>query len=247
MSKVHVPAQMLIKDIEHKPSLFVKFLNYITIIVTVVCYTIIAYLLFFHFDLIKLFFTDYSKLREFITPGLRVPIYLVSLIFSIVISINPFAQVVPLTSIIAFFYGFIPGVIFGSLSFFFSTYITMQLSRHLGHSVVKKIIGERNWNKVTILANEEGVLPFFIAYLFPIFPNAIISWIAGTTKINTLKLSIWAFIAQFPGIVLSVLIGSGVITKNFRLTGGLFLVLVISAILMSKYRKNILDLMNRKK
>jgi uncharacterized membrane protein YdjX (TVP38/TMEM64 family) len=237
----------LIKDIEEKPSQFIRVLNSFTILSTILCYGIIAYLLIFHFELFRYFFTDYSRLQEFITPGFKIPVFLIALLFSIVLSIYPFAQVIPVTSMVAFFYGFWGGMLFGCLSFFMSSMLIMYMSRHLGNSVVKRIIGEKNWEKANILADEEGVLPFFIAYLFPVFPNSIISWIAGVTKVPVLKLSVSALIAQIPGITISVMIGSGLVTKNIYLTGGLFITLVTIAVIMNKYRKNILELINRHK
>jgi uncharacterized membrane protein YdjX (TVP38/TMEM64 family) len=239
--------QELEDEIERKPSQFVKILNYFTIVSTILCYGIIIYLLIFHFELIRLFFSDYNKLQDFITPGLKIPIFLVALLFSVILSIYPFPQVIPLTSMMAFFYGFKGGLLFGSLSFFISTYLIIVLSRHLGNTVVKRIIGEKNWKRANILANEEGILPFFIIYLFPIFPNSIISWVAGVTKIPVFKLSFSALIAQLPGIAISVLIGSGLVTKNIYLTGGMFVTLVAIAFLMNKNRKRILNFINRNK
>jgi uncharacterized membrane protein YdjX (TVP38/TMEM64 family) len=237
----------IIHEIEEKPSLFVQILNTFTLISTIICYGIIGYLLIFHFELLRLFFTDYGQLQNFITPGLKIPIFFIALFFGVILSIYPFAQVIPITSMVAFFFGFKWGMLFGCLSFFISTTLIMVLSRHLGNKVVKKIIGDKNWTKAKILADEEGALPFFIAYLFPIFPNSIISWIAGITNISILKLSTGALIAQIPGIAVSVLIGSGMITKNIYLTGGLFISLVLVAFTMNRYRKNILNFMNKTK
>lgn len=233
--------------IEQNPSLLVHILNYLTVATSIVCYGLIFYIIFYHYDLVKLFFTDYTQLEKFISPSLKVPIFLAAFVLNTILSINPFAQLVPLTSIIAFFYGIKWGMLFGSSSFFLATYLTVLLSRNLDHRVVKKIIGEANWGKVNILADEEGVLPFFIAYLFPIFPNAIISWVAGVTKINPLKLSISAVIAQSPGIFVSVLIGSGIVAKSPYLTGGLFITLVIVSVLLTRYRKELVNLINKTK
>jgi uncharacterized membrane protein YdjX (TVP38/TMEM64 family) len=229
------------------PSRFIKFLNYFALAVSVVCYGILAYLLIFHFELVRLFFGDYQKLREFITPGWRAPIYGISLIVSIVTGINPFAQMVPFTSLISFFYGFWPGLLFGVLSAFSSAFLTMNISRHLGNNAVKKIIGEKNWNKANILATEEGRLPFIIAYVFPVFPNTIVSWIAGITAIAILPLSLSSALVQIPGITISVLIGSGIITQNAWLTGGMFATLVAFAILLNKNRPRILKLIHPEK
>ncbi|MFW5719923.1 MAG: TVP38/TMEM64 family protein [Candidatus Dojkabacteria bacterium] len=245
MSKHKAPK--LVQEIEEKPAWFVSVLNRVTIGITIVCYGIIAYLAIFHFDLIKLFFTDYKQLQEFITPGLRIPLLIVFFIFAVVLAINPFAQLVPIISIVAFFYGFELSVVFGLVSFFLAVSLTMSLSRYLGHNVVKKIIGEKNWDKARILADEEGVLPFFIAYLFPVFPNAIITWIAGTTNVSIPRLATVATIAVTPGTIISALIGSGLVTENYILTGSMFVVLILIAVIMSKFRKHILNLINRNK
>lgn len=208
---------------------------------------IIAYLLLFHFHLIREFFSDYSSIQKFITPELKLPIFLSALFISVILSINPFAQLVPITSMISFFYGFKYGMIFAMLSVFISEVLTLYLSRNLGKKFVKRILGEKNWNKLNLLADEEGTLPFFIAHLFPVFPDSIVAWVAGTTNVPILRMAVIALIARIPGNLVTVLIGSGIVTKNVWLTAGLFITLVSTAFLMNKYRKKILAMMDRKK
>jgi uncharacterized membrane protein YdjX (TVP38/TMEM64 family) len=234
-------------EVIENPATLIKYLNKFTFVVSIICYLCIAYLVIFHFELIRLFFTDYTKLYSFLTEGIRGPVFLIALLFNIVLSINPFAQLVPLTSIIAFFYGFEKGLVFAILTVIFSTILTLMLSRNFGNTAVKKIIGESNWKKVKILANEEGSFPFFIAHLFPVFPDAIVVWIAGITSISIAKLTIVGLLARLPGITLSVLIGSGLVTENIWLTGGLFATLVAISALLAKFRKQIMRLINQNK
>lgn len=236
------PGQIPYPEITREPSSFIKGLNYFTLAVAVVCYAVLIYLAIFHFELIKLFFGDYRKLREFIIPAWRLPIYGTAMIFCIVTSLNPFAQVVPFTSLIAFFYGFWPGLLFGMTAFFASAFLTMTISRHLGKTIVKKVIGEKNWNKTNIMADREGLIPFVIAYIFPVFPNAVVSWIAGITGVTILPLALAGTVAQIPGIIISVLVGSGIITQNLYLAGGLFFSLIFIAVILNKNRSRILKL-----
>jgi uncharacterized membrane protein YdjX (TVP38/TMEM64 family) len=238
-------SQKLINEIEDEPSQFVRLINQFTVVCSLVSYAIIAYLLIFHFDLIKLLFTDYSKLQDFISYQYKGPIYLTALFFNIILSVNPFAQLVPIPQLIAFFYGFSRGFIFCMITATASYVLTLYLSRTLGRKVVKKIIGEKNWEKVRILADEEGVFPFFIAHLFPIFPDAIVAWVAGTTDLPFIKLTVVSTIARIPGILLTVLVASGVITENYYLTAGLFIGLILISSLLTKYRKQILKLIDK--
>lgn len=231
----------------NKPSNLLKILNYISIIGSVVCYGVIIYLLIFQHDLLKYFFDDYHRLREFITPGLRIPIYVIALLFSVVLAINPFAQMVPLLSMIAFFYGVSWAMIFGCVSNAISTVLTLSLSRHYGQKAVKRIIGEKNWQKVKILADEEGSFPFFIAHLFPVFPDAIVVWIGGTTHIPVTEYTIISVVSRVPGLFIAALIGSGIITENPVFTIATFAGLIAVSLLLTKYRKQILNFMNRNK
>lgn len=235
----------ILEDIRENPSTFAKILNYTTLAITIISYIIIIFLIIFNFDLVVLFFTDYTKLKEFFDPNLKFMIFAITFIFSIVLSISPFAQFVPFVSFIAFFYGYEIGTIFGMITFYISTYLTISLSRNLGSSIVIKIIGEKNWKRVAMLSDDEGAISFFIAYLFPIFPNAIISWVAGLTKISPTKLSLTAVIAQFPGILIAALIGSGLINKNPLLSVTLVLILIISSYLMHIKRNSILRLLRK--
>jgi uncharacterized membrane protein YdjX (TVP38/TMEM64 family) len=240
MNALH--GQTLYQEIAQEPSPFIKYLNYFTVAVAVVCYAVLLYLVIFHFELITLFFGQYQKLREFIIPGWRLPIYGIAMIFCIVTSLTPFAQVVPFTSLIAFFYGFWPGLLFGMAGFFASAFLTMTISRHLGKNMVKKVIGPKNWNKANILAGREGLIPFVIAYIFPVFPNAVVSWIAGITGVTILPLALAGTLAQIPGIIISVLVGSGIMTQNFYLAGGLFIALIFIAVILNTNRPRILKL-----
>lgn len=234
-------------DLVSKPSLLLKILNNTSILASVICYGIIIYLLIFHRDLVTYFFEDYHRLRDFITPGLRVPIFLIALFFSVVLAINPFAQLVPILSMIAFFYGINWAIIFGCISNAISTLLTLSLSRHYGQKAVKKILGANNWEKVKVLADEEGALPFFIAHLFPIFPDAIVVWIGGTTHIPFAKYTAASVLARIPGLYIAALIGSGVVTEDPWFTTATFLTLVAISLLLTKYRKQILNLVDRNK
>lgn len=239
--------EKIVHDIEKKPSAFVKSLNIITLISSIICYAILIWFVIFEFGLIRSFFGgDFDKLRTYINSDYRVIIFIGAFIVNFLLSLNPFAQLVPIVSMISFFYGFRWGLFFGITNFFVATFITIHISRHLGGKVVRKIIGEKNWKRANLLADEEGLLPFNIAYLFPVFPNAIISWIAGITRLSVLKLAIGATIFQSPGIVIGVLVGSGYVTQNWFLSIGLFLGLCLTAILMATNRKKILKLINRK-
>ena len=227
------------------PPPLVRVLNVFTLVSTVLCYGVIVWLVVFHRDLFRYYVTDYTQLRHFITPELRVPLFLVGLFFSVALSIWPVAQLVPLVSMAAFFYGFEWGMAFGGLSFFFATALTMTLSRHMGTAAVKRVIGAKNWEKANLLADREGSLPYLIAYLLPLFPNSIVSWIAGTTRLPILPLSGAALISQLPGIAVSVLIGSGLVMQNRYLTGGTFFGLVALAIVLHYNRPRLLALLGR--
>lgn len=247
MSQPDTAAATIIHKIEEKPSWFVDIINKFTILCSLICYGIIAYLLIYHFDLLILLFTDYDKLNDFIAFEYKGPIFWIAMFFNVVLSVNPFAQLVPIPQLISFFYGFERGMLFCILGAMISYILTLYLARSLGSPIVKKIIGEKNWEKVQILADEEGVFPFFIGHLFPIFPDAIVAWVAGTTRLSIVKLTIVSTIARLPGMALTVLIGSGQIVKNPYLTSTVFITLVTISLLLARYRKQIMGIMNRKK
>lgn len=85
--------------------------------------------------------------------------------------------------------------------------IVFLLSRRLGRPFVELFVSERALKRFDYLADSGGALVLLFIFLVPIFPDDIISYIAGLTRVPIHRLVLVALFGRLPGYILFAIAG----------------------------------------
>lgn len=131
--------------------------------------------------------------------------------------------------------GFVSGYLYGTaLGTFYAMVgatlgftIVFILSRKFGRPFVEYFVDKKTLKKFDYLAGNKGVFIFFLIFLLPFFPDDLICYIAGLTKIPIRTLIIISFLGRLPSNLVLAFAGAGVADANFR-----SVLFVVTAVLM---------------
>ncbi|MCH8945983.1 MAG: TVP38/TMEM64 family protein [Nanoarchaeota archaeon] len=152
--------------------------------------------------------TDAEKIKEFILQfKIFAPIaYILIVALQIVIAPIP-GQ--PIVFAGGYIFGVILGTLYSMIGVIIGSYPVFYLSRKYGKPFVEKMAGKK-FKKYEKKIKEKGVFLLFLIYLLPLFPDDIVTYIAGLTKIKIKTLMIISFIGRFPGFLILSLAGAGI-------------------------------------
>jgi uncharacterized membrane protein YdjX (TVP38/TMEM64 family) len=91
------------------------------------------------------------------------------------------------------------------------------LSRKLGRPFVERFVSPKILNRFDFLTEHGGVLALLLIFLVPIFPDDLICYVAGLTRIPLMQLILVAFFGRIPSYVLFSLTGAGMAQSNIAL------------------------------
>lgn len=216
--------------------------EYITLFLLVI---IIALVIIYWQPITKLF-SEKENIQNFISNfGILAPIgFILIQIFQIIIAPIP----AYLTWIAGgYIFGWFWGSIYSLLGLTLGSIIVFYLVKIFGRPLVLKLIPEKIFKKFDYLTEKKGVLIFFIIFLLPFFPDDIICYAAGLTKIPILSLVIIAFLGRFPVIIISNIIGDNILNLSKTSWGIItFIISIIFLVIFYIYHQKILKFMHNK-
>lgn len=120
--------------------------------------------------------------------------------------------------------GFVGGYLFGTwLGTLYSMIgatigftLVFILSRRLGRPFVEHFVEAKLLKKFDYILENQGVFVLFLIFLLPAFPDDIICFIAGLTRIPIRTLIIISLLGRFPGYLVLSFTGSGVANANIQ-------------------------------
>lgn len=92
------------------------------------------------------------------------------------------------------------------------------LARKLGRPFVERFVDKKHLERFDYLSNDRGVLIFFLIFLLPAFPDDIICYIAGLSKIPLRTLITISLLGRAPSVLIVSLSGAGIADDNIRFT-----------------------------
>jgi uncharacterized membrane protein YdjX (TVP38/TMEM64 family) len=121
--------------------------------------------------------------------------------------------------------GFVGGFLFGAgLGTLYSTIggvigctLVFLLSRRLGRPFVERFVRKKTLDRFDYLSDSGGQLVLLIIFLVPIFPDDLICYIAGLTRIPISRLVLITLIGRIPGYAVFSLTGAGAAQSNLTL------------------------------
>lgn len=120
--------------------------------------------------------------------------------------------------------GLVGGLLFGTaLGVLYTTIgatigftLIFVLSRRLGRPFVEKFVGERTLERLDYLSGRTGALLLFVIYLLPAFPDDVISFAAGLTRIPLQILIAVSLAGRLPGYLVLSAAGNGLTYQNLN-------------------------------
>jgi len=133
------------------------------------------------------------------------------LILFFILVLQVFLAVIPGHAFIVaggYIYGLFIGIVLTQVSTVMASQLAFLLTRRFGRPLVDRFATSNvidHWNK---LAATQGTLFFFFAFILPIFPNDLMSFIAGLGSISSRKFFVANFFGRLPCAIFVTLIGS---------------------------------------
>lgn len=121
----------------------------------------------------------------------------------------------------AFAAGFLFGPFFGTLYAMMGATLgfalVFMLARKLGRPFVEYFVDKKTLKKFDYLVEGRGVFVFFLIFLFPFFPDDLICYVAGLTKLPLKTLLVVSVLGRLPSNLVLVLAGHGAAETDFTL------------------------------
>ncbi len=116
-----------------------------------------------------------------------------------------------------YLFGAVWGTVYSMIGVTIGFTLVFVLARKLGRPFVEYFVDQKTLKKFDYLAESQGVFIFFLIFLLPFFPDDMICYIAGLTKIPIRTLVIISIIARIPSSIVFALAGQNVADNNIRL------------------------------
>jgi len=129
----------------------------------------------------------------------------------VVLSLQVFFAILPGHAFIVaggYVFGLVVGAAITQISTVMASQLAFLLTRRWGRPLVDRMAPEHvvdHWNR---LAEKQGGLFFFFSFVLPIFPNDLMSFVAGLSSISPRKFFVANFCGRLPCAIFVTLIGS---------------------------------------
>lgn len=138
-------------------------------------------------------------------------------------------------------FGVFLGTFYSMIGLLIGSYVIFVISRKYGRPFIKKIIGIERLNKFDKSFREKGALTLFLFFLIPIFPDDVLCYLAGLTRVKMKNLLIVSIVGRFPKFLAFNLIGNGFYIKNLFLVISLSVAMIIISIILYLLKDKLKD------
>lgn len=137
------------------------------------------------------------------------------------------------------------GILWTTIGSLIGFWLVFCIARRFGRPLIEKIFKKPAVDKFDFIINAKTApLIIFAIFLLPGFPDDLICYIAGLTKLSMRKLMLVAILGRFPTIVVTNYIGMG-IGRNIGLVIALSLIVVVFLGLVAWKREQIIAFLKR--
>lgn len=137
------------------------------------------------------------------------------------------------------------GILWTTIGSIIGFWVVFCIARKFGRPLIEKIFKKPAVDKFDFIINAKGAaLIIFAIFLLPGFPDDLVCYVAGLTKLSMRKLLLISILGRFPTIVLTNYIGMG-IGGNIGLVVVLSLVVVVIIGLAAWKREQIIAFLKR--
>lgn len=94
--------------------------------------------------------------------------------------------------------------------------IIFVLARKFGRPFVERFFNKKLIDKFDYITKSKGTFALFLIFLLPVFPDDLICYLAGLTKIPIYKLILVSIAGRLPGYLILSLTGNGLAYENMN-------------------------------
>jgi len=138
-----------------------------------------------------------------------------------------------------FLFGTAKGFAYSSIGLTAGSLINFTIGRFLGKHYVRKLIPVHQLEKLDTLVKRQGIIVFFILFIFPGFPKDYLSLLLGLSAIPAKAFIVIAAIGRMPGTLMLSLQGSYVFEQQYGWFAGILGICLILVFLAYKYREDL--------
>lgn len=124
-------------------------------------------------------------------------------------------------------FGAVWGTVYSMIGAAIGFTLIFIFARKLGRPFVERFVDRKLLDKFDYLTEANGTFVFFLIFLLPAFPDDIICYIAGLSKIRIPTLIAISLLGRLPGYFVLSLSGAGVAESNVQLTLAIVTILMI--------------------
>jgi len=173
----------------------------------IMCFCIIGYIILYKLNILYMF-SSVSSLKNYIisTGSKGVLIYILIQMLQVVFLPIPASIICIVGSII---YGPWFGALYCSIGVLLGSIISFFIGRIFGYKLVSWIVGEDNTIKYSEIIRTKGIFFLGLAFLLPMFPDDILCFIAGITRLSTKKFLLITILTRPIGVIFMAIFGGG--------------------------------------
>jgi len=163
-------------------------------------------------------------------------------VLSFILGLQVFLAVIPGHAFIVaggYIYGLVMGTLITQISTVVASQLAFILTRRYGRPLVDRMAPESvidHWNK---LAQKQGGMFFFFAFILPIFPNDLMCFVAGLSTVSARKFFLANFFGRLPVAIFVTLIGSHGFELPLYFWALIVLVVIMSCFLWTKFSTSV--------
>lgn len=189
-------------------------------------------------------FTNDERIENFITSfGIGAPVIFILLqIFQVVFAPIPGEA----SGIIGgYMFGTFLGLLYSTIGLSIGSIINILIGRSFGKQFVRRLISDKRLIRFDRILKRQGVIVFFILFIFPGFPKDYLCFFLGLSTVPLRILILIASIGRIPGTFLLSLQGEYLFERNYTLLLVVILLCLIMALVSYRHKEQIYNWVER--
>lgn len=138
-----------------------------------------------------------------------------------------------------FLFGTGKGFVYSSIGLTAGSLINFSIGRFFGKRYVRKLIPAHQLEKLDTLVKRQGIIVFFILFIFPGFPKDYLSLLLGLSAIPAKVFIVIAAVGRMPGTLMLSLQGSYVFEQQYGWFAFILGICIVLIFLAYKYREGL--------
>jgi uncharacterized membrane protein YdjX (TVP38/TMEM64 family) len=189
-------------------------------------------------------FTDRDQIKAFVASfGRSAPVvFIVIQILQVLLAPFPGEA----TGFIGgFLFGTAKGFLYSSIGLTAGSLVNFLVGRFMGKHYVRKLIPEKQLERLDKVVKRQGVIVLFVLFVFPGFPKDYLCLFLGLSALPLKVFIVLATIGRMPGTLMLSLQGATVFEQRYGLFALIMGVCIIIVLLAYRYREGLYQWLER--